>query len=327
MPAWFTLVLSILFLVVAFAGIFFLARGCVATQESTEVRKYVTESDSLLAESASAGSEELQGALAEADGNPKALDANVVDAAAVQSRQLYNRALQNDEVPAGFEGAQDYLTTVLGLRWRATQGIAEAAGADEAAYGEALAEAAEDYRISDSIAINHFVPVVEEALGDAGQITDRDRIEEPEPFMNYRDAGMDDPAQDAPAASGRSDPNALHGVQVDLVEVGGQPLYPGGEVVLGGSDSLDFNVTVTNGGEAAETGVPVEVILNTSAERQSQTVTIERIEPQETVTVKLTEFKPGELQESADVTVEAGPVKYEELTDNNVLTGAVVFGI
>jgi hypothetical protein len=38
-------------------------------------------------------------------------------------------------------------------------------------------------------------------------------------------------------------------------------------------------------------------------------------------------FRPGELDETAEVTVEAGPVKYEELLDNNTLTGMVTFGM
>ena len=38
-------------------------------------------------------------------------------------------------------------------------------------------------------------------------------------------------------------------------------------------------------------------------------------------------FKPGELDETAEVTVEAGPVEYEELLDNNTLTGSITFGL
>ena len=38
-------------------------------------------------------------------------------------------------------------------------------------------------------------------------------------------------------------------------------------------------------------------------------------------------FIPGELDETARVTVEAGPVEYEKSTSNNTLTGTVKFGI
>jgi hypothetical protein len=46
-----------------------------------------------------------------------------------------------------------------------------------------------------------------------------------------------------------------------------------------------------------------------------------------TATVEVGGFRPGELDETAEVTVEAGPVKYEELLDNNTLTGTVTFGM
>ena len=44
-------------------------------------------------------------------------------------------------------------------------------------------------------------------------------------------------------------------------------------------------------------------------------------------TVEVGGFLPGELDETAEVTVEAGPVKYEENPNNNTLTGTVTFGI
>jgi hypothetical protein len=98
-------------------------------------------------------------------------------------------------------------------------------------------------------------------------------------------------------------------------------------VVLTGSDELVFNVSVTNGGEAAVTGVPVEVVLNTRAERQALPSTAERIEPGATVAVEVRGFKPGEFDETAEVNVKAGPVEYEQKAENNVLTGTVTFGL
>ena len=38
-------------------------------------------------------------------------------------------------------------------------------------------------------------------------------------------------------------------------------------------------------------------------------------------------FIPGELDETAKVTVEAGPLEYEKHTADNSLTGRVSFGI
>jgi hypothetical protein len=98
-------------------------------------------------------------------------------------------------------------------------------------------------------------------------------------------------------------------------------------VVLSGADEPIFAVTVANGGETTESAVDVEVILNTSAERQSKSVTIERIDPKKAVTMEVGGFIPGELDETARATVEAGPVEYEKTLDNNTLTGTVTFGL
>jgi hypothetical protein len=74
--------------------------------------------------------------------------------------------------------------------------------------------------------------------------------------------------------------------------------------------------------------VDVEVILNTRAERQAQTATIGQMRANGgAATVEVGGFKPGELDETAEVTIEAGPVKYEEFLDNNTLTGTVTFGL
>ena len=61
-------------LVVALSFIFFVARGCVATQESTQVRKYVTNANSQLSDSSNLGNERLLVLLRNASGDPAKLD-------------------------------------------------------------------------------------------------------------------------------------------------------------------------------------------------------------------------------------------------------------
>jgi hypothetical protein len=310
----------------AFAFIFFVARGCVATQESTQVRKYVTNADSLLSESSNSGNEDLQGILQNAGGNPARLDERALDQAATESEDLYVRALTYEETSLEFEDAHHYLVSSLGIRARATKRLAGAAMGGAEGFTGVLAEVVEDYRLSDAIVRNHYFPAVQAALIEAGQQRDKGYLEEPEPFMDYEELGFD---VAAPAAgTARDDPNALHGVEVAAVKVAGQPLYPGGNVVLTGSDEPIFLVTVKNGGETPETGVDVEVVLNTRAERQAQTTTIGQMRANGgTATVKVGRFRPGELYETAEVTVEAGPVEYEEFLENNTLAGTVTFGL
>jgi hypothetical protein len=314
---------SILLLVMAFAFIFFVARGCVATQESTQVRKYVTNANSLLGESSSSGNENLQRILQNAGGNPANLDKGALDGAATKSEDLYLRALAYEETPPEFEDTHHYLVSSLGIRARATERLAGVAAGDAKGFTGVLAEVVEDYRLSDSVVRDHYLPAVEDALTEAGQQRDRAYLEEPEPFMDYEEIGF----RVATARAAQDDPNVLHGVEILRVEVAGQPLYPEGNVVLRGSDEPVFFVTVKNGGETPEMGVDVEVILNTRAERQAQTAAIGQMREEGTATVEVGGFRPGELDETAEVIVEAGPVKYEEFLENNTLKGTVTFGL
>jgi hypothetical protein len=307
-----------------FGFIFFVARGCVATQQSTQVRKYVTSADSFLSDSSNAGREELQRILANAGGNPARLDDEALAQAANRTEQQYLQALRQEEIPPEFEDAHHYVVTALGIRSQATERLVQAAAEDASGFSGDLATAVEDYRTSDSIIANHYIAAVKNSLETAGQTSDQTYLEEPQSFMDYGALGFDTP----PVSGGaRSDPNALHGVRITAVRVAGMQLNSEGNVVLTGADEPDFAVTVGNEGDVPETGVEVEVVLNTRAERQSQSKTIAHLEPKAMATVEVGGFIPGELDETARVTVEAGPVEYEKRTDNNALTGRVTFGI
>jgi len=315
---------SLLLLIVVFGFIFFVARGCVATQQSTQVRKYVTSADSLLSDSSNAGRGELQGILSNAGGDASKLDDGALAQVANRTEQQYQQALQQEEIPPEFEDSHHYIVTALGIRSQATDDLAQAASGDEEGFEEDLTTAVADYRTSDTIIANFYVPAVKSSLETAGQTGDQAYLEEPQSFMDYGALGFDI----APTSgTTQSDPNALHGVQITSVRVAGKPLYQDGNVVLTGSDEPTFAVRVSNGGEVPETGIDVEVILNTAAERQSESETISRLDARKATTVEIGGFIPGELDETARVTVNVGPVQYEKSTSNNTLTGTVKFGI
>jgi len=315
---------SLLLLIVVFGFIFFVARGCVATQQSTQVRKYVTSADSLLSDSSSAGRGELQGILSNAGGDASKLNDGALAQVANRTEQQYQQALQQEEIPPEFEDSHHYIVTALGIRSQATDDLAQAASGDEEGFEEDLTTAVADYRTSDTIVANFYVPAVKSSLETAGQTGDQAYLEEPQSFMDYGALGFDI----APTSGTiQSDPNALHGVQITSVRVAGKPLYQDGNVVLTGSDEPTFAVRVSNGGEVPETGIDVEVILNTAAERQSESETISRLDARKATTVEIGGFIPGELDETARVTVKVAPVQYEKSTSNNTLTGTVKFGI
>jgi hypothetical protein len=315
---------SILLLVVVFGFIFFVARGCVATQQATQVRKYVTSADSFLSDSANAGRGELQRILSNAGGNPARLDDEALAQAANRTEQQYVQALRQEEIPPEFEDDHHYIVTALGIRSQATDRLVQAATGDAGGFAGELATAVEDYRTSDSIVANYYIPAVKHSLETAGQTSDQAYLEEPQSFMDYGALGFDT-APDSGTA--RSDPSALHGVRVKAVKVAGKPMYSKGNVVLTGADEPTFAVTVENDGEVPEKGIEVEVILNTRAERQHESKTIARLEPKKMTVVKFGGFIPGEIDERAKVTVEARPVEYEKRKANNTLAGRVTFGI
>jgi hypothetical protein len=315
---------SLLLLIVVFGFIFFVARGCVATQQSTQVRKYVTSADSLLSDSSSAGRGELQGILSNAGGDASKLSDGALAQVANRTEQQYQQASQQEEIPPEFEDSHHYIVTALGIRSQATDDLAQAASGDEEGFEEDLTTAVADYRTSDTIIANFYVPAVKSSLETAGQTGDQAYLEEPQSFMDYGALGFDI----APTSgTTQSDPNALHGVQITSVRVAGKPLYQDGNVVLTGSDEPTFAVRVSNGGDVPETGIDVEVILNTAAERQSESETISRLDARKATTVEIGGFIPGELDETARVTVKVAPVQYEKSTSNNTLTGTVKFGI
>jgi hypothetical protein len=320
LPPWLTLLGSVVFLILCFAFIFLVARSCVAAQESTQIRKYVTSADSSLSDSASVGNEDLQGAI-EDPANP---DTATISRAADATRKGYLDALRNEEVPPEFQDVHHYMVTALGIRATATKGLSEAAQGDREKFGEALSSAVEDYKLSDAIVSNHYVLASKEALKGSGRSSDQSYLYEPKPFMDYESLGLSTGGQ---GSSAPDDPNATHGVKISGVQVAGRPLDQGGNAILAGSDEPVFSVTVENDGEVAETGVPVEVVLNTKAERQDLSETIERVEPGGSASVEIKGFKPGELDETTDVSVKAGLVKYEKNGNDNTLTGTVTFGI
>lgn len=325
LPPWLTLLGSILFLVLCFGFIFFVANSCVAAQKSTQIRKYVTSADSILSDSANVGNEQLQGAISNALKDPANLDATTVSRAADATQKGYLDALRKEEVPSEFEDAHHYMVTALGIRAAATRDLAQVASGDREQFGEVLSSAAEDYKLSDAIVRNHYVPASEEALRSSNRQSERNYLYDPKPFMDYEALGLS--TSNARGETAPDDPNARHDVAIFGVQIAGQPLPSGGNVTLTGSDELVFSVVLNNGGEVAETGVPVEVVLNTRAERQSLSSTVERIEPGGSATVEIKGFKPGELNETAEVSVRANPVKYEQNGANNTLTGTVTFGI
>jgi hypothetical protein len=122
---------------------------------------------------------------------------------------------------------------------------------------------------------------------------------------------------------------AVHGVAITkvLVSPDDKQITAGKTHNLSSSDELAFLVTVENQGNMAEKEVPVVVTLVSpdKTEPQKVTVTIPELKSKEELTVTVKGLNPTTYAEVAALKVEAGPVKDEKYTDNNVIEAKVIF--
>ncbi|WP_273844937.1 hypothetical protein [Rubrobacter calidifluminis] len=319
LPPWASVCVSALLFLVVAGVILLVVRGCVATQQATGIRKYVATSDSILLESQHLGNGRLQRALEDAsDGRVSSRHREDLRWSAERSRELYERTLASQKVPRRFAQVHHYLQSALGIRARATGRIARAASGSRERLRSALSSGLRDYKMSDAVISHYYMPAVREVLREEGQINEDDAIiYHPAPFVDYGASGL---------GGGRRE-GAAHGVRISGVSVGGHPLYPGGTVILKGADRPVFRIEVANDGGMVEDGVPVEISVAGGVESQVRTARIRRIEPGRTETVTLGGFKPGVVDETSRVRVEVGPVRYEQYTRDNTLSGRLTFGI
>ena len=193
----------------------------MATQEATQIRKYITSVDSTLSDSENAGNEELQGALKD----PADPDTAAIDRAADATRKGYKDALRNEGIPPEFEDAHHYAVTALGIRATATEELAEAARGDLEDFEDSIASAVEDYKFSDAIIFNHYVPASERALEEADRVSDRSYLHEPKPCMDYEALGLSSGSPQSSSSSSAlfvpEDPSTLRNLRILRVQHAG----------------------------------------------------------------------------------------------------------
>ena len=202
-----------------FGFIFFVARGCVATQQSTQVRKYVTSADSLLSDSSNAGRGELQRVLSNAGGDPAKLDDEALSQVANRSENQYLQALSQRGDTARVRGRPPLHRHRSRHKAEATDKLAQAASGSDGFEGD-LATAVEDLQDERQYHREPLPSGRQDSLEVAGQTSDQAYLEEPQAFMDYGALGFDAAPVSGPQPT---DPNALHGVQVTAVRSPGNP--------------------------------------------------------------------------------------------------------
>jgi hypothetical protein len=129
------------------------------------------------------------------------------------------------------------------------------------------------------------------------------------------------------AGAGGEAPPGLHGNGIEAVRVepGDQTLSPTDENTITASENLAFLVSVKNSGEFQETQVKVNLVIQFSGEPIRKSQTIELINPEETKTVRFTDFGDLVFAEPTTLRVSVEPVPGEENRQNNTAEFPVIF--
>jgi hypothetical protein len=131
-------------------------------------------------------------------------------------------------------------------------------------------------------------------------------------------------------ASTGGDSSLTHGTNIESVKAqpGDQTLVAGQLNTVTASTELSFDVTVTNGGQAQEVGIPVTLTIDQGDGKPlTRTTKIDLIDPDESVTVSFDNL--GDLQFARNTTlkVDVAPVPDESTKENNSAQYSVIFAL
>jgi hypothetical protein len=310
-------------------------RGCLGQRKERAMKDYVRDATALVRESDQQG-EQLFDLLSGSGGRDQAVDyENTLNGFRVQSAQLVDRAREIDH-PGDVNQAHQYLIEVLEFRRDGVKGIADslptALGDQDRREGtDDVTAQMQSLLASDVIYLQRFDPALQRALA---QNDLADSVRRPASSFvpdiqwlqpNYvadrvtalrtgRGAGGDEDA--APG---------LHGNGIGTVSIGGQALSDGGSATVTLSDDVTAEVQVLNQGENTETDVNVTVTIGEGDDAIEASEQLDSIAAGETKTVTVPIEEQPPTGQSVEVAVEIEPVPGEEKTDNNGLTGSVIF--
>jgi len=316
--------------VVLLIVIILLVNGCLKGQKTQALKDYNHEVSALAQEFDEHVSRPLFTALTGASGK-SALNVEVqVDQLRVQAQDLA-AAAKKLSPPGEMSGAQDNLLLAFNLR---SEAVAKVAALVPTALGgqgkQAITQIAGDLEIflaSDVIYSQRVVPLVQQALGNAGihGLTTA-------PSRSLPNIGWLEPTTAEGRITGQSankqneeNTSGTHGSSLTGVSVGANTLAgePTLNHVSGGSNPT-FTVNVENGGESAETNVKVNVVVTAGGKQFKASHAIEKAEPGKTVSVDIP-VNGVPLGEAAKVEVNVEKVPGETNTENNKGTFLAVF--
>ena len=310
-------------------------RGCLGQRKERAMKDYVRDATALVRESDQQG-DQLFDLLSGSGGRDQAVDyENTLNGFRVQSAQLVDRARELDH-PGDVDQAHAYLLEVLEFRRDGLKGIADslptALGDQDRREGtEDVTAQMQSLLASDVIYLQRYDPALKRAL-EQNDLADSVR----RPSSSFvPDIQWLQPSYVADRVSalrtgggGGGDEDAapgLHGNGIGTVSIGGQALSDGGSATVTLSDDLTAEVQVLNQGENTETDVNVTVTIGEGDDAIEASEALDTIAAGETKTVTVPIEEQPPTGQSVEVAAEVEPVAGEEKTDNNALTGSVIF--
>jgi len=317
---------------VALLVVFGLAiQSCASTSAHDRYRGYM-EAAATIAQSSSADGRAVAAALTTPGVKPADLDSKL-SGIAEQERQNAAAAARLDP-PGRLRPENTQLVEALQLRVSGTQGLADTFGATAASTSpddaKLLLEQANRLLASDVVWSDLFLEPSKRVMQENGIVG----VEAPESQFLASSALATQSYWTlvlqrlrGTATSSTTTVTGLHGTNIISTMAGSATLSSTTENTVTATTSLEFDVTVHNGGDSQEVGIPVTLTIQQPRGSIVKTQKIALINPGEQVVVKFTNLGVVQFAQKEQVVVDVAAVPHEHDTTNNHATYPVIFSL
>lgn len=299
-------------------------RGCLEARSDRGLRNYAQDVGTIMQESEQRGAD-FFGLLNTPSGSSSLDFRSQVLANRDASQALLDRA-ENLDTPGQMDDAQAAVTQSLTLRRDALSVIAE--NVTQATAAAQTADAIS--RITDQMGALYASDVLWGQLGspDIREVLSEEDVDAPQlPAGNFMPDNATDFLDQTELVTklngivGQATTGGVHGLELVGTTIGDTTLTADATTTVP-ADAQEIEIEAQNGGDSAETGIQVEIVIN----GQELNGTLQALDAGDVGTVKVpltTKPQPG-----AETTIEVNvvPVPGEQLSDNNSAIYTVVFG-
>lgn len=337
-PNWSRIGTALFVAGVALLVVVFAVNAIIDHRRTSQVEDYMRSVDRVAAESDRVGVE-LSNLLSQPTGADRAQLIGRIDKLAAQSQKLVTD-MQEIDAPESLQGTHAWAVTSLEYRKNGLVSLRKAmTGAlrttDRAAAAQSVAAANWRLQASDVIWNDSYVSNARQVLRDEDitgvKVAESHFTTDPE-FGSPKSMALMLGRLTSGGNGKAKDPKdgLVHGGQLSSVMVSpaGVTLSPDSLNEVASSEDLAFEISYFNQGEGQETQIPVTITLKgETAEPLEIQSTIEKVDPGQTISVKVPLEEMPPFGETLMVTVEIGAVPGEKTTSNNSAQYQVRFSV